>query len=125
MSVVVAIAVAVPGTLTLAGREASAIKPLPRDVKLSAADAARVAAEARKSVNVEMPPGLELKLWASDAAHRRSRRPRIRRNRDALRDEHEPQQHAARHPRTSDVGADGPYAEDGANLVILHEGAGA
>ena len=36
------------------------------DVKLSAADAARVAAEARKGVNVEMPPGFELKLWASD-----------------------------------------------------------
>ena len=62
----VAIAVAVPGALTLAGRQTSAIKPLPRDVKLSAADAARAADEARKGVNVEIPPNFELKLWASD-----------------------------------------------------------
>ena len=45
-------------------------------------------------------------------AHRRSGGARVRRERDALRDEHEPQQHAARHPRASDVGADGPHAED-------------
>ena len=35
-------------------------------MKISPADAARQAAEARKGVNVEMPADLELKLWASD-----------------------------------------------------------
>ena len=40
----------------------------------------------------------------------RSRRARVRRHGTALRDEHEPQQHAARHPRASDLGADGPHA---------------
>ena len=68
--------VGVPGALTLAGRAASegpgapsqtAVPELPRNVRLTAADAARLAAEARKSVNVEMPPGFELNLWASDA----------------------------------------------------------
>ena len=39
---------------------------LPKDVKLSAADATRLAAEARKGVNVELPANFELKLWASD-----------------------------------------------------------
>ncbi len=62
--------------LTLAGRplshdsgepgQSAAARQLPQNVKLSAADATRLAAEARKGVNVEMPPGLELKLWASD-----------------------------------------------------------
>jgi putative membrane-bound dehydrogenase-like protein len=42
------------------------MQPLPRDVKLTPADAARRAADARKEVDVEMPPGLEIKLWASD-----------------------------------------------------------
>jgi quinoprotein glucose dehydrogenase len=41
-------------------------RQLPQNVKLTSADAVRIAAEARKRVNVEMPPGLELKLWASD-----------------------------------------------------------
>jgi quinoprotein glucose dehydrogenase len=41
-------------------------RQLPQNVKLTSADAVRLAAEARKRVNVEMPPGLELKLWASD-----------------------------------------------------------
>ena len=54
------------GTLTLTGRQSSSSRQLPRDVKLSAADAARLAAEARKGVTVEMPAGLELTLWASD-----------------------------------------------------------
>ena len=58
---------AMSGTLTLAGRQSLAARQLPRDVKLSAADAARLAADARKGVNVEIPAGLELKLWASDA----------------------------------------------------------
>ena len=67
--------VGVPGALTLAGRAASdspgapsqsAVPQLPQNVRLAAADAARLAAEARKGVNVEMPPGFELKLWASD-----------------------------------------------------------
>ena len=67
--------VGVPGAWTLAGRAASdgsgapnqsATRQLPPTVQLTAADAARLAAEARKGVNVEMPPGFELKLWASD-----------------------------------------------------------
>jgi quinoprotein glucose dehydrogenase len=66
----------VPGALTVAGRAASdspaglsqtAVPELPQNVRLTAADAARLAAEARQSVKVEMPPGFELKLWASDA----------------------------------------------------------
>jgi putative membrane-bound dehydrogenase-like protein len=44
----------------------SAVRQLPKDVKLSPADATRIAAEARKGVNVEMPANLELELWASD-----------------------------------------------------------
>ena len=57
-------------------------------------------------------------------AHRRSRRPRVRREGHALRDEHEPQQHAARHPRASDLGADGPHAEDRRRSArVLREGA--
>ncbi len=51
--------------MTLASQSA-AVRQLPRDVKLSPADAARQAAEARKGVNVELPPNLELTLWASD-----------------------------------------------------------
>jgi putative membrane-bound dehydrogenase-like protein len=70
---------AVPGTLTLAGwspslsfgaasapGQSAAARQLPRNVKLSTADASRLAAEARKGVSVEMPPNFELKLWASD-----------------------------------------------------------
>ena len=37
-----------------------------RLVKLTAADASQLAAAARKGVSVEMAPGLELSLWASD-----------------------------------------------------------
>ena len=67
--------VTVPGVLTLASppshgfgapSQSAAARQLPRDVKLSPADAARQAAEARKGVNVELPPNLELTLWASD-----------------------------------------------------------
>ena len=46
--------------------QSAAVRPLPKDVKLSPADATRIAAEARKGVSVEMPSNLELKLWASD-----------------------------------------------------------
>ena len=68
--------IVVPGALTLAGRppshgsgapsQSAGGRRLPQDVRLTSADAARLAAEARKGVKVEMPPGLELKLWASD-----------------------------------------------------------
>ncbi len=61
---------AVPGAVTLAGRppapQSAAARQLPRNVKLTPADAARLAADARKGVSVEMPPNFELKLWASD-----------------------------------------------------------
>ncbi len=54
------------GALTLAGRQSAAVKPLPRSVQLKAPDAQRLATAARNGVTVEMPAGLELKLWASD-----------------------------------------------------------
>ena len=57
---------AVPGVLTGAPGQSAAARQLPRNVKLSPADAARLAAEARKGVSVEMPANFELKLWASD-----------------------------------------------------------
>ena len=60
--------VSVPFVLTGRGRSQSPpVRQLPRDVKLSPADATRLAADARKGVTVEMPPGLELELWASDS----------------------------------------------------------
>jgi quinoprotein glucose dehydrogenase len=65
-----ALIVSVPFALTLTGwgrGQSTTARQLPRDAKLSPADATRFAAEARKGVNVEMPPGLELMLWASDA----------------------------------------------------------
>ena len=59
-----AILLAVPGALTLSGRQTAANQALPRTVQLTPADATRMAAEARKSVSVELFPGLELSLWA-------------------------------------------------------------
>ena len=62
---VLATLVAVP--LTLIGRQsANPARPLPRTVQLIPAEAAADAADARKTVTVEMPPGVELSLWASD-----------------------------------------------------------
>jgi quinoprotein glucose dehydrogenase len=56
------------GSLTLSGRQTSnPARPLPRTVQLTRAEASAMAAEARKAVSVEMLPGFELKLWASDA----------------------------------------------------------
>ncbi len=46
--------------------QSAAAGQLPRNVKLTAADAARLAAAARKGVTVEMPQNFELELWASD-----------------------------------------------------------
>jgi quinoprotein glucose dehydrogenase len=60
--------VATSGVLTLSGRQSSnPVRPLPRTVQLTPAEAAASAADARKGVTVEMMPGLEVKLWASDA----------------------------------------------------------
>ena len=56
-----------PSTIAVAGRQSAAVPRLPRDVKLSAADATRLAGEARAGVKVEIPPNFELKLWAPDA----------------------------------------------------------
>jgi putative membrane-bound dehydrogenase-like protein len=50
----------------IGGQSANPTRPLPRSVQLTKADAARLAEDARNGVKVEMPPGLELKLWASD-----------------------------------------------------------
>jgi quinoprotein glucose dehydrogenase len=55
-----------PSTIAGAGRQSAAVPQLPRDVKLSAADATRLADEARAGVKVEIPPNFELKLWAPD-----------------------------------------------------------
>jgi quinoprotein glucose dehydrogenase len=66
--VLIASLIAVPGTLSLSGGQtANPARALPRSVQLSPADATRLAADARKSVTVEMPEGLELSLWAADA----------------------------------------------------------
>ena len=46
--------------------QSTTARQLPRNVKLPAADAVRLAAEARKSVDVEMPQNFALELWASD-----------------------------------------------------------
>ncbi|HET7218906.1 MAG TPA: HEAT repeat domain-containing protein [Vicinamibacterales bacterium] len=54
------------GALTISARQTSNPRQPPRSVQLTAPEAARLAAEARKGVSVEMPPGLELKLYASD-----------------------------------------------------------
>ena len=42
-------------------------KPAPQQVRLTPADAARLAKEARQKVKVEVPPGLELTLWAAES----------------------------------------------------------
>jgi putative membrane-bound dehydrogenase-like protein len=54
--------------LTMAGRQAQApaAAPLPPPVRIEAAEAARLAKEIRGKVNVELPPGIELSLWAPD-----------------------------------------------------------
>jgi quinoprotein glucose dehydrogenase len=62
----IALAVAVPGGLTIIGRQDVPPRGLPRTAQLTAADANRIAAEARKGVTVTVPDGLELKLFASD-----------------------------------------------------------
>jgi quinoprotein glucose dehydrogenase len=49
-----------------AAKQSATPRRLPQNVTLSASDAQRLAAEARKGVNVEMAPGLELTLWAPD-----------------------------------------------------------
>jgi quinoprotein glucose dehydrogenase len=58
---------AIPGGLTLIGGQQPYIpQALPQLVQLPAADATRLAAEGRKGVNVTMPAGLELSLFAPD-----------------------------------------------------------
>jgi len=63
-----ALLVAIPGALTLSGGQSPppAKPPQPSIVRLTPADATRLAEEVRKTVSVEMAPGLELKLWAPD-----------------------------------------------------------
>ena len=62
----IAFVVAIPGGLTLIGRQEGPPKALPRTVQLNAADATRIAADARKGVTATVPQGLELSLYASD-----------------------------------------------------------
>jgi quinoprotein glucose dehydrogenase len=59
----------IPGGLTLSGgqqQQPYVPQALPRTVQLTPADATTLAAEGRKGVNVTMPPGLELTLFAPD-----------------------------------------------------------
>ncbi len=66
-SIVLAFAAIASGALALsAGQTPPPATPLPRTVQLKPADAARAAADARKGVSVTVPPGLELKLFASE-----------------------------------------------------------
>ena len=66
-SIVLAFAAIASGALALsAGQAPAPATPLPRTVQLTPADAARAAADARKGVSVTVPPGLELKLFASE-----------------------------------------------------------
>jgi hypothetical protein len=62
----VLVLVALPGALTLAGRQAppAPARPAPPPVRLAPADAAKRAEEARKNISVELAPGLEVTLWA-------------------------------------------------------------
>ena len=55
------------GAVVIGGQSAPAggSKP-PAQVRLTPAEAAAFAKEARQKVNVEMPPGIELSLWASE-----------------------------------------------------------
>jgi quinoprotein glucose dehydrogenase len=65
--VILVLVLAISGPLILSGRQtANPTRALPRTVQLSPAEAAAEAAEARNGVTVEMPAGVELKLWASD-----------------------------------------------------------
>ena len=51
-------------SVLLRGDQSPAVAPASEVVRLSAADAARLAKEARDRVRVELPAGLELTLWA-------------------------------------------------------------
>src|SRR5688500_13950110 len=51
----------------LSGRQARPVSNAPPGpIRLTAEDAARLAKETRAKVKVEVPPGLELSLWASE-----------------------------------------------------------
>jgi putative membrane-bound dehydrogenase-like protein len=50
----------------LSGRQNPATPPHPKLVRLNQADAVRLAKEARAEVTVDVPPGLELTLWAPE-----------------------------------------------------------
>ena len=52
--------------LTVHARQSSNPRQLPRAVQITAPEAARLAAEARKGVSVEMLPGFDLTLYAPD-----------------------------------------------------------
>jgi putative membrane-bound dehydrogenase-like protein len=60
--------VTVPGALTLGqGQAPAAGRSLPKTAQLRPEDAARMAAEARRAVSIEMPSGLELSMVAPDS----------------------------------------------------------
>jgi len=64
-----AVLIAVPAALSVAARQAGARldADLPKPVQLSPAETERLAADALKNAKVELPPGLELTLWAPAA----------------------------------------------------------
>src|SRR5687767_10484602 len=64
-SLVVLSALGCPAAIGGQAVPAGGAKPAPQ-VRLTPAEASTFAREARQKVNVEMPPGIELSLWASE-----------------------------------------------------------
>ena len=57
---------AAAGVVAMPGGQSPPVPPRPAVVRLSPQDAARLAKETREKVKVELPPGLELTLWAPE-----------------------------------------------------------
>ncbi len=107
--------VAVPGAPTLSGRQApNQPSTLPRTVQLTPAEAAAGRRGAQKRVGRDVArsgaDALGARRLIIDPCPSSSTRAGT-----LYVDEHEPQQHAARHPRHR-LGGDGPHVEDGAPI---------
>ena len=95
---VLCVAGTVASGVFLSGQQAPA-PPRPTLVTLDKADAAKLAEAGRAAVQVEMPAGVELKLWAPDGLIADPVAVEIDARRHRLRRRHAAQQPAARHPR--------------------------
>ncbi|HXW07096.1 MAG TPA: HEAT repeat domain-containing protein [Vicinamibacterales bacterium] len=62
----VASLLAIPAALNVSGQQAAGIPTVPKEVRLTAEEATRLANEAQQSVAVELAPGLEARLWAPE-----------------------------------------------------------